>query len=298
MGPVRKTAAVLTLLTLPAAAAACGGTGSVKAARVTAPTSSPPPAVSPTTPAVSPTTMPPGTGPSALPVGAAGAGYYPFGYTVYRTIPPTHQKTSKSPPNTDDVNFAAIESAPTVGPFDPPDSSSNQASWPPPCSLTSIAQLHGLFSAITGLDGKPEPEASFAPRPKGTAPRITGCDFNLDTSFYDAARPLEPGDLVSIVTIVEAAIGPDAASAFRQAQRLMIADRNLASSEDANYPSLPDGVSCSTNGGILDCLKGYTYFQIYGAKVTGGPNLSTDGAVWIDQIEIPLAVKLGSELPA
>jgi hypothetical protein len=303
MSFARTSAAVVTLLILPAVAAACGGSSPLKAsgARPAAPTppaattipagSAPPPASSTTAPAET-------GGPSALPVGAARANFYPFGYTVYPVEPASARiKMSNSPPNTKDVNFAAISSAPTVGPFDPGDDTSNLASWPPACSLTSAAQLHGLFSAITGLDGKPEPEPSSRPGPGGAAPAITGCQFNLRTSFVSAAETKVPGS-VSIITVLERAIGPDATTTFRQGLQRQRAVRGLYSSEFADYPSLPDGVSCSTGGTVLECLKGYTDFWIYGQKYTDGPNVDVDQAVWIDQIEIPLAIKLGSELPA
>jgi hypothetical protein len=70
----------------------------------------------------------------------------------------------------------------------------------------------------------------------------------------------------------------------------------------ANYPGLKNGTSCFETAmemtPYLFCLAHQVYFSVTGDKVTGGPNPSTDNAIWVAQAEIPLAEVLGAELKA
>jgi hypothetical protein len=59
---------------------------------------------------------------------------------------------------------------------------------------------------------------------------------------------------------------------------------------------LKNGVQCFDDGSELQCLKGDVNFWVSGQKVTGGNFFGADQAVWVDQIQVPLAEVLGAEL--
>jgi hypothetical protein len=285
-----KTAAVVTLLALSAAATACGKGSSTAVSKPTtsaspSATTSPPLKVHKAKPA--PVTR---AFQSVLPVGAAGPNFFPFGSTQSYG-----NRISLLPPNAKDVDFSDISRAPSVGPFDPKEDDSSFRSWPSACELTSAAQLHGLFSAITGLDGKPQGGTGTVYGAPRKTPHDTTCKFYLNDTFDTSAT--ETGE-PSWVEITEADISSDAHQEYVQSRQVQKEEVKQYPEDYADYPSLPNGVSCFSGGFGVKCLKGYTFYWIWGQKVTDGSNDGTDQSDWIDQIEIPLAVKLGSELPA
>lgn len=89
---------------------------------------------------------------------------------------------------------------------------------------------------------------------------------------------------------------PDAPSIYQEDQRQQAGSATKYPAQYANYPNLPNGVSCFDDSNDLQCLKGDVNFWISGQKVTGGEHSDVDNGVWIEQIELPLAEVLGSEL--
>jgi hypothetical protein len=174
------------------------------------------------------------------------------------------------------VDQALVAGAATLGPFviDP----AKGSSWPPACKLTNSAQLRGLFPGIT--------------RVSSTGPGISNvedCRYYLKTSFD---RTATRGSYVEVWLLFVGAQSP----------HIFAADEAWATAQRDDpgrfplYANLGNALSCFYNGAGVTCLQGDFLFDIAGQKATGGPNPSTDDAVWVDQAEIPLAEVLAPEL--
>jgi hypothetical protein len=249
-------------------------------------TSSPSSSTTAQSDATSPTTAStvPDHSSSALPVGAATG--FPFGSTNDQGT-----QISLLPPNAGDVNQASVAAAPKVGPFriDP---NAGPAGWPDACKLTNVAQLKALFPAITGLSGAPVgTKAQILGGSGGNTPNNTQCTWNLTTKF----DPPGYSDTPTHVEIQLEEIDSDAPSIWLQEQQQQAAQATKYPAQYANYPHLAGGVACFDDGNELQCLKGDIDYWVDGQKVTGGNYTGSDNAVWIDQIELPLAEVLGAE---
>ena len=219
-----------------------------------------------------------------LPSGAATG--YPFGYVIDEGA-----KTSLLPPNDDDVNQARVMSAPKLGPFTI-NPNGSPSGWPDACKLTSLAQLKALEPSITGLRGNPVGTKAELLGTGGSAPHDTECQFNLKTTF----QPQDYGSTGSYVTVQFEAVDPEAPALYSEALAGQKGEAHKYPAQYANYPNLKNGVQCFDDGSELQCLKGDVNFWVSGQKVTGGNFFGTDQAVWVDQIQVPLAEVLGAEL--
>ncbi len=219
---------------------------------------------------------------ASLPVGAATG--FPFGWVKDGGV-----KISMPPRNTADVDQARVPKAPRVGPFHV-NINAGEKAWPGACSLTSAAQLHGLFPAILGFRGKPVGQQGENLGSGSKTPHDIQCTFNVKTSFDPAGYTTPTWVQVSIQ-----GIGAGAASQYAQSLQQQAAQAKKYPAQYANYPSLDYGVKCFYDGNEIQCIKGDLLFWVLGQKVTGGTDSSADQMVWIDQIEIPLAEKIGSE---
>ncbi len=227
-------------------------------------------------------TTKPKTGWASLPVGAATG--FPFGWVKDGGV-----KISLPPRNTADVDQARVATAPRVGPFRV-NVNAGEKAWPAACSLSSAAQLHGLFPAILGYKGKPVGQKGENLGSGSKTPHDIQCTFNLKTSFDPQGYTTPTWVQVSIQ-----GIGPGAASEYTQSLQQQAAQAKKYPAQYANYPSLEHGVKCFYDGNEIQCIKGDLSFWVLGQKVTGGSDSTSDQMVWIDQIEIPLAEKIGSE---
>ncbi|HTT88544.1 MAG TPA: hypothetical protein VMF65_03260 [Acidimicrobiales bacterium] len=221
---------------------------------------------------------------SSLPTGPATG--YPFGYVMDEG-----SKTSLLPPNDGDVDQSRVASAPRVGPFTinpngPP------TVWPDACKLTSLAQLKALEPSITGLRGKPAGSKAELLGTGHTAPHNTQCQFNLKTTF----EPQGYGSTGSYVIVQIEAIDTGAPALYREALTAQKGEAHKYPAQYADYPNLKNSVQCFDDSTELQCLKGDVNFWVGGQKVTGGDYFGSDQAIWVVQIEIPLAEVLGAEL--
>ena len=226
----------------------------------------------------------PAKGPAGLPTGAATG--YSFGYTLDEGT-----KVSLLPPNDDDVDQTRVNSAPKVGPFNI-NVDGNVAGWPDACKLTSLAQLRALEPAITGLRGVPVGTKAKDLSTGRSTPHNTECQFNLKTTF----QPAGYGSTGSWVSVQFEEIDPGSPTSYQQALASQKSEGHKYPAQYANYPNLKNGVQCFDDSNELQCLKGDVNFWVGGQKVTNGDHSGVDQAVWIDQIEIPLAEELGAEL--
>ena len=224
------------------------------------------------------------TGWQSLAVGPATG--FPFGY-----VKDEGTRISLPPPNDDDVDQARVGSAPRVGPFRI-SLSVGERVWPGACSLTGAAQLHALFPAVTGLRGKPVGAVGENLGTGGNTPHDVQCKFSLKTTF-DAAGYSETPSWIE-VEIEE--VDPGVPSNYSQAQAQQAGTAKKYPAQYANYPNLKNGVKCFYDGTELQCAKGDFAYWVVGQKVTGGAYYSSDQAVWIDQIVIPVAEKIGGEV--
>jgi hypothetical protein len=291
--------------------AACGGGGGAPALSLgKSTTTSPAPTV--TTPATSRSTTPPtaaagssgvgnsgvssttipaagsgggsGAGPGSLPVGAATS-------FVFGSYNDSGTPVSLLPPNADDVDQAAVSAAPRLGPFTV-DPNAGPSTWPDACTLTNAAQLKALFPAITGVSGTQGQKANIIGGSGGQTPNNTDCQFNLTTTFDSG----NAGGPPSFVEINLQEIDPDSPTIWQQSQQQDDSPASQNTGQYALYSNLPGGVSCFYDGTELQCLKGDFDYWISGMKNTGGNFETVDQAVWIDQIELPLAEVLATEL--
>jgi hypothetical protein len=221
---------------------------------------------------------------SVLPSGAANG--YPFGYVMDEG-----SKTSLLPPNDKDVNQARVASAPKVGPF-AINPNGSPSGWPDACKLTSLAQLKALDPSITGLRGNPVGTKAELLGTGGSAPHNTECQFNIKTTF----QPQGYGSTGSYVTVQFEAIAPGAPDLYRQELVTQKGEAHKYPAQYADYPNLKNGVQCFDDGSELQCLKGDVNYWVSGQKVTGGSFFGADQAIWVDQIELPLAEVLGAEM--
>jgi hypothetical protein len=221
---------------------------------------------------------------SPLPAGAATG--FPFGYVLTEGA-----KTSLLPPNDNDVDQARLAHAPKVGPFSI-NPNGAPAGWPDACKLTSLTQLKVMEPSITGLRGAPVGSKAEILGTGHSAPHNTQCQFNLDTTF----QPVGYGSTGSYVTVQLEDVGTGAVYAYRQALAGQKGEAHKYPAQYADYPDLRNGAQCFDDGNELQCLKGDVDFWVSGQKVTGGNYFGADQAVWIDQIQIPLAEELGAEL--
>jgi hypothetical protein len=212
---------------------------------------------------------------ASLPVGPARG--YPFGYTSVQVT-----KISLLPPNADDVDQIRVAKAPRLGPFRI-NTKAGLKAWPNACALTGLAQLKALFPAITGLKG--------APLGTNGHPNDTDCKFSLRTVF-DPRGYVTP----SWVDISLERIGPRAQGTYSKALAQQEAMAHKYPAQYAGYPDLSNGVKCFDDGNELQCLKDEAYYWVIGHKVTGGAFVTSDQAVWTDQIEIPLAEVIAAEV--
>lgn len=91
-------------------------------------------------------------------------------------------------------------------------------------------------------------------------------------------------------------LDPGAPAQYAQSLHEQAAQAKKFPAQYADYPALRFGVRCFYDGNELQCLKGDLSYWISGQKVTGGTDTSADQAVWIDQVELPLAEKIGAEV--
>jgi hypothetical protein len=223
---------------------------------------------------------------ASLPTGAATG--YPFGYVM-----DAGSKTSLLPPNDKDVNQARLASAPKVGPF-AINPSGPPSGWPDACKLTSLPQLKALEPSITGLRGNPVGSKAELLGTGHAAPHNTQCQFNVKTTF----QPQGYGSTGSYVIIQIEAIDTGAPALYQEALTAQKGEAHKYPAQYADYSDLRNSVRCFDDGTELQCLKGDVNFWVSGQKVTGGNNFGADQAVWVDQIEIPLAEVLGAEIRA
>jgi hypothetical protein len=228
--------------------------------------------------------LPTATQAASLPTGPATS--YPFGYVMDEG-----SKTSLLPPNDKDVNQARVTSAPRVGPFTI-NPSGPPSGWPDACKLTSVPQLKALEPSITGLRGNPVGSKAELLGSGHTAPHNTECQFNVKTTF----QPQDYGSTGSYAIIQIEAIDTGAPALYQDALVAQKGEAHKYPAQYADYPDLKNNVQCFDDGTELQCLKGDVNFWVSGQKVTGGNNFGADQAVWVDQIEIPLAEVLGAEL--
>jgi hypothetical protein len=221
---------------------------------------------------------------SPLPSGAATG--YPFGYVMDEG-----SKTSLLPPNDNDVDQARVAAAPRLGPFaiSPAGSPSG---WPDACKLTSLVQLKALDPSITALRGAPVGTKAELLGTGHSAPHNTECQFNLKTTF----QPPDYGSTGSYVTVQFEEIDSGAPALFREALTGQKGEAHKYPAQYADYPNLKNAVQCFDDGTDLQCLKGDVNFWVSGEKVTGGNFFGADQAVWVDQMQLPLAEVLGAEL--
>lgn len=220
--------------------------------------------------------------PAALPVGAATG--FPFGYTMDEGT-----KISLLPANDSLVDQARVAHTPRLGPWKV-NLAAGVKAWPNACNLTNATQLHDLFPGITGLQGKPLGNKGEELGSGASTPNNVECKFNLKTTFEPSGYPPSWAQ----VNIEEVDSGAPSNYAQSLAQQKSSAKKFPA--QYADYPNLSHGVKCFDDGNELQCLKDDFNYWISGQKVTDGSNTSVDQAVWIDQVEIPLAELLGAEL--
>lgn len=232
---------------------------------------------------VAPKAHPAKKGPAALPVGATTG--FPFGYTMDEGT-----KISLLPPNDADVNQARVKMAPRLGPWRI-NLAAGVKAWPNACKLTNIAQLHELFPAITGLQGKPVGAKGQILGSGANTPNNVQCTYHLKTTYQPAGYTT-----YSQVVVQLEEVDTNAPAVYQQDLAQQKASAKKFPAQYANYPQLEHGVKCFDDSNELQCLKDDVSFWISGPKVTGGSNYSADQAVWIDQIQIPLAEVIGSEL--
>jgi hypothetical protein len=289
---MKTTLALAALSAAPVLMVACGGSSNdvSKSSPTTgqaAPTTSTPDASTSTPSTQDPaTTAPKPTGTaSGLPTGAAT--HYVFG-----TTNDSGTQISLLPQNDRYVNQAAVAAAPKVGPF-PINPSAGPSAWPDACTLTSLAQLKALDPAITGLSGNPVGTKATELGSGGNTPNNTDCKFNLTTTFDPSD---ESAGVPSYVDVSLQEVDSGTPTQYQQDQQQQAGSAAQYPAQYANYPNLPNRVSCFDNGNQLQCVKGDVYFWISGQKVTDGDKSGVDNAAWIEQIELPLAEVLGSEL--
>jgi hypothetical protein len=222
------------------------------------------------------------SGPAALPTGAATS--FIFGYTMDEG-----SKISLLPPNDADVDQARVAAAPKLGPFHI-HLSASFAGWPSACNMTSLAQLKALEPSITGLQGKPSGSKGEILGSGGKTPHDVECQFNLRTSFAPA------GYTPSWAQINLEEIDSGAPASWAQELSGQKSQAHKYPAQYAYYPNLRNGVKCFDDGNELQCLKDDADFWVSGQKVTSGNFSGVDQAVWVDQIEIPLAEVIGAEL--
>lgn len=222
----------------------------------------------------------------AAPLPAGAATGYPFGYVMDEGA-----KTSLLPPNDNDVNQARVAVAPKLGPFTI-NPNGSPSGWPNACNLTSLPQLKALEPSITGFRGNPVGTRAELLGTGGRAPHNTECQFNLKTTF----QPQGYGSTGSYVTVQFEEIDTGAPASYREALAGQKGEAHKYPAQYADYASLKNGVQCFDDGNELQCLKGDVNFWVSGQKVTGGNNFGADQAIWVDQIELPLAEVLGAEL--
>lgn len=219
-----------------------------------------------------------------MPVGPATG--FPFGFVMDSGV-----KISRPPANAADVDQVRVVHAPRVGPFRI-NLAAGERAWPEACALTSPAQLHALFPAIVGYKGRPVGTKGQNLGSGSNTPHDVQCKFNLRTRFDPAGYAATP----SWVQVNIEEVDPGAPSQYAQSLHEQAAQAKKFPAQYANYPTLPYGVRCFYDGNELQCLKGDFSYWISGQKVTGGSNTSVDQAVWIDQVELPLAERIGSEV--
>lgn len=230
-------------------------------------------------------TAAPKTGPASLPVGPATS--YVFGFTKSDGA-----KLSLQPPNLNDVAQGLVKTTKKMGPF-VINMSKSFAGWPNACSLINVNQLRHLFPAVKSLHGAPvATKGEIIGGTGGKTPHPVDCKINLNTTF----QPAGYGNTVSWVdvNIQEADTGtPQIWTQTLQTQKVTA---RKYPAEYASYPSMLGGTKCFYDGNGLECLKGDIDFWVDGQKVTGGILSSVDQAVWIDQMIIPVAEVVASEL--
>jgi hypothetical protein len=234
--------------------------------------------------------LPAQKGPAGLPVGAATG--FPFGYAMDEGA-----KISLLPPNDADVNQARVVAAPRVGPWRISVAGGDKG-WPSACDLTSSRQLNALLPAIVGVQGAPigsKGQSAKLVGPPTTTPNDVRCRWDVKTTFTKA------GYAPSWVGVYLDEVDANSPSAYSQAlaqQKTSAAMGHDVSYpwEYADYPNLKYGVKCFDDGSELQCLKDDAFYWVLGQKITGGPEANSDNAVWVDQIELPLAEVVGAEL--
>ena len=225
-----------------------------------------------------------------LPVGAATG--FPFGFAMDEGA-----KISLLPPNDADVDQARVAAAPLLRPWKISLAAGDKA-WPDACDLTAISQLHELFPAIVSLQGKPvgtKGESTKLVGPATTTPNYVRCRWSLKTTF--AAAGFAPSWVGVYLDEVDASSPTSYSQDLAQQKTFAAMGHDVSYPwEFADYPSLEHGVKCFDDGTELQCLKDDAFYWVLGQKVTGGPQPNSDNAVWVDQVEIPLAEVIGAEL--
>jgi hypothetical protein len=194
------------------------------------------------------------------------------------------------PPDASGVDQALITAAPLAGPFKI-DPKAGPSGWPDACNLTTEAQLKALDPAITGVAGTPVGQkATMLGGSGGVTPNNADCKWTLATT-YDAAYG---AGSVSYVDISFWEIDSGAPQTYRQALADAQSNAKQYPAQFGSYQNLPGGTSCFYNGNELQCLKGDVDFDVMGSKFSGAG--MTDSVTWIQEILLPLAEKLGSEI--
>jgi hypothetical protein len=237
------------------------------------------PATSPPTTAVSTTTAVPTT--TAAPTTVA-----PTTTTVPKTTTTTAPKQAKGEGPIAPANLAAALKVKGPGPFHiTPGTSPNN--WPEVCDMLTVSELVHLDpSQITGLRGKPIGTKAEILGGAGNTKHDTECRYNVKSSIQGY-----PGD-PSYVSISIQEVDSLAPPVYREDKADDAKDAKKYPGSFADY-DLPGGLKCFFDASELECLKGDIYFYVSGFLDDAN---SSSQLPWIEHAELPIAVKLGSEL--
>jgi hypothetical protein len=167
--------------------------------------------------------------------------------------------------------------------------SAKMSTWPSACSLSSAAQLKSLFSGITGVRSTKATRAEVLGG--GNTPKPTDCNWYLKTSFEPSGYTTYSNVEVSFTEV-----DTDAPSVWQEDLAQQKAEAKKYPAQYAYYPSLKYGAKCYDDGSELTCLKDDLAFNVTGSKVTGGTSYSSDQAVWVDQVLLPMAEVVAAEV--
>jgi hypothetical protein len=218
-----------------------------------------------------------------LPVGAETG--FPFGWVMDEGT-----KIPLPPANDADVNQARVAHAPRHSPWRI-ELAAGPKAWPNACAFTNAAQLHELFPAIVGFEGKPIGTKAEILNTGGNTPNNTDCQWHLKTTFQPAGWTT-----YSSVEVDIEELDTGAPSNWGQSLAQQRSQAKKYPAQYAYYPNLKYGAKCFYDGNELQCLKDDFDYWVLGQKVTGGQQPNSDNVVWIDQVELPLAELIASEV--